>query len=117
MLPFDDPNLSLLENPTAGELNAFVRDQEPEIVHIGGVDSYQAFDQFNIDPASDGPSDGMILSRAESDGSRVPVPVGAPEVAKAVRGAGRKRPSLVVYNLYRSAAITPLPDRENVSFD
>ncbi len=104
-LLFDNPNLSLLENPTAGELNAFVRDHEPEILHVGGVDSYQAFDQLNIDPASDGPSDGMILSRTE-DGARIPVPVGAPEVAKAVRGAGRKRPALVVYNLYRSAART-----------
>ena len=90
-------------NPTLQELTATIKAEEPDVVHLAGIDSHQGKQILGQD---DGDGwDGYFLS----DERGTPVVVNAEELALAMRGAVTERkkghrPVLVSCNFYNSGA-------------
>jgi hypothetical protein len=104
---FPDWRYSRIDSPTAASLAKRIARLDPAVIHLGGVDSHQG--QTMLGFRTKRPLyDGVVLSDTE-DGlpeNRTPVPVDHEEFARALVGAARSKPRLVVLNVYRSAART-----------
>jgi hypothetical protein len=89
----------LVEDPTLIELRRKMATLDPDIIHVGGVDLLQGQEFFDF---SDEPllHDGMILVNE----ARQPIPVSAHDVARALTAGKTRKPALVAFNLYNSAA-------------
>ena len=90
----------LLANPRLGDLRRSLRSLSPDVVHVAGVDTHQGAELLEWTDVEK-LKDGMLL--ADENGE--PEIVEAEPLAEALT-AGRQPPSLVVFNLYHSAART-----------
>jgi hypothetical protein len=88
-----------LASPSLTQLRNRVREIQPDVIHLAGVDSHHACSFLELWEKGPGDlPDGMVLrGRA---GVEVAVP--AAKLAQALC-AGRRKPELIVFNLYNSA--------------
>jgi hypothetical protein len=88
-----------MDNLTRDQLEADIAAESPDVIHVGGVDVHQGTDYFDLGPIERF-DDGMVLINEERD----PVAVPAADLASALTAGRRKKPALVAFNLYYSAA-------------
>jgi hypothetical protein len=90
-------------NPTQVELLAKVKESDPHVVHLAGIDAMQGKElqeqEEDAEPIAE-TQDAMILKGANDS----PVPVSSEKLAEAIC-AGDKCPILVACNFYRSSSI------------
>lgn len=86
------------KNPTLEDLQALVRKQKPDVIHLAGFDSHQS-EQF-LERKDSGELDGYLMSDAEGN----PSYASAEQLANAVTGEKSYQPVLVSCNLWNSAA-------------
>jgi len=91
-----------IKNPTKAELASKIKEYQPEIIHLTGIDNHEAYEilkELDKVPATWSSKDGMVL--ADSRGE--PNPVDAEELAD-ILNCGRVKPAMVTTNLYHSAS-------------
>ncbi len=86
-----------LYNPSLAELRSEIQRLQPDVIHLAGLDSHHACALQGRAPSS--VEDGAVVA----DGYGVAVHAGARDLARALC-AGRRKPALVVFNLYNSAS-------------
>jgi hypothetical protein len=90
---------TIVRTPTLDRLRSQVRRIGPDVIHIGGVDTHQGAELLG---EPDKWPDGMLLRGAEEKSH---LAVSSAELVGALC-ANAKKPALVVFNLYHSAAST-----------
>lgn len=88
-----------VDDPTPAELRRKIAAMSPDTIHVGGVDVQQGLEYFEV-AGADPPPDGMFLTG--EDGRPVVVP--ALDLARTLTAGKSRKPGLVVFNLYHSAA-------------
>ncbi len=88
-----------LVNPSLGQLRTRVANLQPDVIHVAGIDNHHACALYKTRRSPDAVRDGMVL---RGRGGR-PSEVSARELARALC-AGKKKPELIVFNLYNSSA-------------
>jgi hypothetical protein len=86
------------KNPTLEELEALVKKQKPDVIHLAGFDSHQS-EQF-LERKGSGVLDGYLMSDVQGN----PTYASAEQLAQAVTGDKSYQPVLVSCNLWNSAA-------------
>ena len=93
-----------LTNPTLEELNSYIRDNKPAVIHLAGVDSHQGREILSAwgepIPSDFERADGLIMQAAQRGWESV----NEHRLADALTNKGRHAPSLVSFNIYNSGA-------------
>ncbi|MEO5618927.1 MAG: hypothetical protein ABIS67_14255 [Candidatus Eisenbacteria bacterium] len=110
-------NFVLLKDPTLLELESCVKDETPDLIHLAGFDTHQAFallKEFDAEALTDESKAGEIeiedAGGFERDGyvlslGRRPDPIGVERLARAL-SAAKRPPAFVGCNIYDSALRT-----------
>jgi hypothetical protein len=112
---FKGKECEALDSPTAAELGDKITSFKPDLVHLAGFDTHQAFDELHDDEPSKGKSSNELRDGYVISGPTGPEFVNAEELAR-ILTAGGHPPKLVSLNIRNSAArIAPLLVSEGVS--